>query len=151
MNPTNAPPLFDPLAGGPIEIVEDRPSHPIIAGYVAWCFGIFGAHRFYYGKPVSGLIYLLTMGLLFIGWIVDAFTIASMSAEAGRRYATGRCDYTIGWILLAFLGVFGVHRFYMQKFGTGLIFLLTGGLLGIGVIYDVATLNEQIDAINRRS
>jgi TM2 domain-containing membrane protein YozV len=41
-------------------------------------------------------------------------------------------------ILLAILvGGFGVHRFYVGKMDTGLIWLLTGGGLGIGVIYDV--------------
>lgn len=41
-------------------------------------------------------------------------------------------------ILLAILvGGFGVHRFYVGKMDTGLIWLLTGGCLGIGVIYDV--------------
>lgn len=41
-------------------------------------------------------------------------------------------------ILLAILvGGFGVHRFYVGKTDTGLIWLLTGGCLGFGVIYDV--------------
>ena len=41
-------------------------------------------------------------------------------------------------ILLAILGgAFGIHRFYVGKNDTGLIWLLTGGCLGIGVIYDV--------------
>jgi hypothetical protein len=32
----------------------------------------------------------------------------------------------------------------MGKIGTGLIYLLTGGLLGIGYVYDTLTLNEQV-------
>ncbi len=41
-------------------------------------------------------------------------------------------------ILLAILvGGFGVHRFYVGKMDTGLIWLLTGGCLGFGVVYDV--------------
>ena len=36
-----------------------------------WIFGFIGAHRFYYGKQVSGVIWFFTLGLLFIGWIID--------------------------------------------------------------------------------
>jgi TM2 domain-containing membrane protein YozV len=52
-------------------------------------------------------------------------------------------------VLLVFLGIFGLHRFYMGKFLTGLLYLLTGGLFLIGVIYDIVTLNEQVSEINR--
>lgn len=35
-----------------------------------------------------------------------------------------------------FFGVIGVHRFYVGKIWTGLLFLFTGGLFGVGWIYD---------------
>ena len=127
---------------------EDIPTHPVLIGYLFWILGIFGAHRFYFGKPISGAIWFFTGGLLLIGWIVDAFLIPSMSEEASRRYRRGPYDYTIGWALLTFLGLFGVHRFYLGKIVSGVVYLLTGGLFGIGVIYDFVTLNEQIDDLN---
>jgi hypothetical protein len=37
---------------------------------------------------------------------------------------------------------------YMGKWISGLLYLLTGGFLGIGVIYDFWTLNDQITLIN---
>ncbi len=127
-----------------------RNTHSLLVGYVVWLFGIFGAHRFYYGRPITGTIWFFTFGLLLVGWIIDLFLIPSMDREADWRYAPGPLDYTVAWILLTFLGVFGVHRFYLGKWLTGILWLLTGGLLGLGWLFDLWTLNEQVDAINRQ-
>jgi TM2 domain-containing membrane protein YozV len=46
--------------------------------YLLWCLGFLafaGMHRFYTGRWVTGLIWFLTGGLLFIGQIVDLFLI----------------------------------------------------------------------------
>ncbi len=125
-----------------------RPTHSLVVGYVAWLFGFIGAHRFYYGKPVSGTIYFFTLGLFFIGWIVDLFLIPGMDQEADIRYLPGPVDYNIAWLLLVFLGMFGMHRLYMGKIWTGILYLLTLGVFGLGYIYDMWTLNDQITLIN---
>jgi TM2 domain-containing membrane protein YozV len=124
-------------------------THSLLVGYLLWIFGFIGAHRFYYGKPISGTIYFFTLGLLFIGWIVDLFLIPGMDRQADERFTAGRIDYNIAWLLLGFLGVIGIHRFYLGKWVTGLVYLLTGGLLGVGVLYDFWTFNDQVSEVNR--
>lgn len=125
-------------------------THSILFGYLLWIFGFTGAHRFYYGKQISGTIWFFTLGLLGIGWLIDVFLIPSMDRQADRKYQEGPLDYNIMWLLLTFLGVFGVHRFVMGKWISGLLYLVSGGLFLIGVLYDFFTLNGQIDEINRQ-
>jgi TM2 domain-containing membrane protein YozV len=128
-------------------------THSTALGYVFWLFGLIGLtglHRLYYGRQVTGVIWLLTLGLLLIGWIVDLFLMPDLSRDANAKYCPGRIDYSVAWVLLLLLGALGIHRFFMGKWITGLIWLLTGGLVGLGVIYDWLTLNRQIDELHRQ-
>ncbi|MBU3069331.1 TM2 domain-containing protein [Aestuariicella sp. G3-2] len=124
-------------------------THNLLIGYILWIFGFMGAHRFYYGRPVTGTLYFFTLGLFFIGWIIDLFLIPGMDESADIKYLQGAKDYNVSWILLTFLGLFGIHRFYMGKWITGLIWLCTGGFFLLGILYDYWTLNEQVDEINK--
>jgi TM2 domain-containing membrane protein YozV len=126
-------------------------THSKTIGYILWIFGMFGSHRFYYGKPVSGTIYFCTLGLFGIGWLIDLFLIPSMDEKADLKYIEGKLNYNLAWLMLTFGGVFGIHRFYMRKWFTGLLYLLTGGLFLIGYIYDFWTLNEQVSKFNREN
>jgi TM2 domain-containing membrane protein YozV len=130
-------------------MTNNTDTHRKTIGYILWLFGFTGSHRFYYGKPLMGTIYFFTFGLLGIGWIIDLFLIPSMDRQADLRFTAGPIDYSVAWLLLTFLGIFGIHRMYLNKWLTGIIYLLTGGLLGFGYLYDFWTLNEQITIMNR--
>ena len=134
------------LAAPPVAVTND--THRKSIGYILWIFGFTGSHRFYFGKPISGTIWFFTLGLLGIGWLIDLFLIPGMDRQADRRFVAGGIDYSVAWILQTFLGVFGIHRFYMGKWITGLLYLVTGGLFVIGWIYDFWTLNQQISERN---
>ena len=62
--------------------------------------------------------------------------------------------YSIGFAYLlwfcSFFGVLGLHRFYLGKFFTGLLWMFTGGFFGIGTIYDLFTLPSQVREANIR-
>lgn len=122
--------------------------HSRTVGYILWIFGFTGSHRFYFGKPLTGALWFLTFGVFGVGWLIDLFLIPQMDAEADIRYKQGPIDYTVAWILLTFGGLFGLHRFYMGKILTGILYLATGGFLTIGWLYDLWTLNNQIDELN---
>jgi len=128
-----------------------KDTHQIVIGYILWIFGFTGSHRFYYGKPVSGTIYFLTFGLLGVGWIIDLFLIPGMDEKANLRFSDGPHDYTITWILLTFLGLLGIHRMYLGKWITGILYLATGGLFGLGYLYDFWTMNDQVSELNNNA
>jgi len=56
----------------------------------AYCFwllclvGVCGIHRFYAGKWVTGIIWLLTGGLFLVGQIVDLFLIPRMVEKSNQ-------------------------------------------------------------------
>lgn len=124
-------------------------THSKTIGYLLWIFGFLGAHRFYYGKQITGAIWFFTLGVLGIGWLVDLFLIPSMDRQADRKYVAGPWDYSLAWILLTFLGIFGAHRLYMGKWITAIIYFCTAGIFGAGYLYDLCTLNGQLDELNR--
>jgi len=134
-------------------------THSILVGYLLWILGFTGSHRFYYGKPISGTIWLCTGGFFLIGWLIDLFLIPIMDSQAERRFATGRYNYTVSWILLTFLGTFGLHRLYLGKIsgliilGSSLVAVLFPPLILISMIFliiDFWNLNSTVDELNRR-
>lgn len=65
--------------------------------YLLWIvsgFGALGLHRFYLGKPLSGILYVLTGGVFMLGGIYDFFTLPGQVEEANLRleYRQGRAE-----------------------------------------------------------
>ena len=125
-------------------------THSELVGFILLLFGFTGAHRFYYGRPYTGVLWACTGGLFLIGWFVDFFLNRGMAIEANRRFRAGEYDDTIAWLLLFVVGWLGLHRFYMGKWITGVIFLCSGGLVGLGILHDLCNLNEQVTRLNER-
>lgn len=55
----------------------------------------------------------------------------------GGIFMSSTKSWIVTLLLCIFLGELGIHRFYAGKVGTGLLYLFTGGLFGIGWILDI--------------
>ena len=62
------------------------------------------------------------------------------SAMIGRQYLYSPKSRIAALLLCFFFGVFGVHRFYVGKAGTGILYLFTAGGFGIGWLIDMITI-----------
>jgi len=74
--------LFDDYGGGDVRSVG--------MAYLLWALcivGVAGIHRFYTGRYVTGVIWLLTWGLLGIGLLIDLFLIPGMVESKNREMA----------------------------------------------------------------
>lgn len=55
----------------------------------------------------------------------------------------------IFWALSVF-GILGFHRFYLRKYGTGIIWFISGGVFGFGAFVDLFTLGMQVEQYNSK-
>ncbi|EFC37105.1 predicted protein [Naegleria gruberi] len=46
------------------------------------------------------------------------------------------------------IGLFGLHRFYLDSFILGIVWLVTGGLFGIGQLVDLILIPGMVDGCN---
>ena len=53
-----------------------------------------------------------------------------------------------GLLIAIFLGIFGGYRFYKKQYAFGVLYLLTGGLLGIGWLYDIYLAFKEMNGTN---
>jgi len=66
---------------------ELYPEKSLLVAYLLWLpLGILGAHKFYLHRPLLGIAYFFTGGLLLIGWIYDLFTLPRQIDDYNERF-----------------------------------------------------------------
>ena len=55
----------------------------------------------------------------------------------------------VAYLLWFFLGGLGVHKFYLQKMGMGVLYIFTGGIFLIGLLIDLFTIPSQVRNFNQ--
>ena len=75
-------------------------------------------------------------------------TETSASQASGGAAPAGGKSVGVAYLLWFFLGVLGVHQFYLGKVGRGVSYIFTLGWLGIGLLIDLFTLPGQVRKAN---
>ena len=67
--------IVNQVTAAPYSAIDAPPKSKWVAFFLCLFLGYFGIHYFYTGKIGMGILYLLTLGLFGIGWIVDIVRI----------------------------------------------------------------------------
>lgn len=67
--------------------------------------------------------------------------LLQQAQEMNNQSLISKKNPLVALLLDLFGGILGLHRFYVGKVGTGIIYLLTGGCLGIGVLIDFISIS----------
>lgn len=59
-----------------VAYMRGKPINKWVSLVLCIFLGMFGAHKFYEGKSGMGILYIFTVGLFGIGWIIDIISIA---------------------------------------------------------------------------
>ena len=75
-------------------------------------------------------------------------TTEQVIGPAGEPYKE---TVTLCMCVLGFFGFAGIHRFYLGKYGTGFLYLVTLGFLGVGTIIDLINIRSMVRDANIRA
>jgi TctA family transporter len=98
--------------------------------------GHFGRFGFYPFTPI------------FCIFIIALFILGSRLGYRRNSMNTNQRDVGIAYLLLLCGGFLGLHKFYLNRPGWGVVYIFTGGLFCVGIVYDLFTLPTQVQRCN---
>jgi hypothetical protein len=63
--------------------------------------------------------------------------LGPLKEKLERREGASEKSRLVALLLCWFFGIFGIQRFYVGKIGSGILWLLTAGLFGVGALIDL--------------
>lgn len=115
--------------------------------------GLLGAHHFYLGRILNGILYFFTFGCFGLGWIIDWFRISTLVKRTNRSRLLGDSERKYlddAYIFcLPPFGILGIHHFYLHRIGWGILHFLTFGVFGIGWLIDFCRLPWLVKDFNK--
>jgi TctA family transporter len=103
-------------------------------------FRSFGGHFGRFGLfPFTPLLCISIIALSILG---------SRLRYRRNSMNTNQRDTGIAYVLLLFGGFLGLHKFYLNRPGWGVVYIFTGGLFCVGLICDLFTLPAQVQRCN---
>jgi len=116
---------------------QDGTSTPEVVFAIGPTFDILGNMLRSFGIGFGGFV----LGILVLAWVF--LKRRKVRNEMEGVYSNGQMAAYVSpksrlavTLLAYFLGPFGVHRFYLEKIGTGILMLVTFGGFGIWVLID---------------
>ncbi|XP_022090883.1 uncharacterized protein LOC110979417 [Acanthaster planci] len=142
----------------------------LLEAYIyCFLFGLFGVHHFYLKRNLLGWLYLFSLGLLGVGWLIDLIRLPWLVAKANqeeeemvrngycvaRQYNYRFYDLRERTLLEAYImwfpmGLFGFHHFYLGRTGFGVIYAFSAGLAGIGWLTDIFRMPYLVRETNEK-
>lgn len=136
-----------PLSGNPSDrmYLDDAYS-------LAFPLGFLGLHHFYMRRWMFGVIYFLTFGCMGIGFLVDLVRMPYLFFRTKRELKTDNQKFHMddAYLMWLSLGIFGMHHFYLHRWGWGFAYFFTFGLFGFGWLIDLCMIPYLVKAANGR-
>ncbi|KAK3086034.1 hypothetical protein FSP39_012423 [Pinctada imbricata] len=123
--------------------------------FLLWAtLGLFGAHHFYLHRYFFGVLYLLTLGLFFGGWLIDFFRMRELVKDSNEKMENpdlkDRKLASDAYALWFPFGIFGLHHAYIGNRDLAIVYACTLGMFFIGWLADLYFMSYHIDEARRK-